>query len=257
MEPTAAGLFRGHVDPGWFIVRGPNGGYVAAMLLRAFEALVGDPTRTPRSLTIHYTSPPAEGTVEIETRVEREGRSLTTMSARILQNGKLLALALAAFSRSRDGYVFDETRFPEVLPPEKCAPSLDRNIPMHERYETRFAVGDLPFTGSERALSGGWIRLSEEPRVVDAALVAAYTDAWPPALFSRLNERGMTGGVPTIDLNIHFRSPLPPTGAAANDYTLAVFRSQLGRDGFLEEDGEIWSRDGVLLAQSRQLGVIF
>jgi len=62
--------------------------------------------------------------------------------------------------------------------------------------------------------------------------------------------------VPTVDLTIHFRTELPLAHARPDDWCLAVFRSRLAAGGFVEEDGEVWSHDGVLLAQSRQLAVI-
>ena len=102
---------------------------------------------------------------------------------------------------------------------------------------------------------GGWIRLAE-PRIVDPLLAAAFADAYPPAIFSRLAERELTGGVPTVDLTIHFRAELPLPGARPDDYVLAVFRSQLARDGFIEEDGQLFAADGRLIAQSRQLALL-
>ena len=59
--------------------------------------------------------------------------------------------------------------------------------------------------------------------------------------------------VPTVDLTVHFRQALVDR---KDDYVLAVFRTRYAHEGFLEEDGEIWSRDGELLAQSRQLAVV-
>jgi hypothetical protein len=41
----------------------------------------------------------------------------------------------------------------------------------------------------------------------------------------------------------------------ASDWVLAGFTTRTARDGLLEEDGELHSRDGRLLAQSRQLAL--
>ena len=82
------------------------------------------------------------------------------------------------------------------------------------------------------------------------------TDALPPAIFARYGPDEPPRGIPTVDLTIHFRVPLPLAGAQPDDFTLAVFTTRMLREGFLEEDGEIWSKDGVLLAHSRQLALL-
>ena len=69
-EPGEA-LFDATVADGWKAGRGPHGGYLAAMLLRALTETVDEPARTPRSLTIHYTRAPDPGPVTIATRIER------------------------------------------------------------------------------------------------------------------------------------------------------------------------------------------
>jgi acyl-CoA thioesterase len=253
---TEAGRFTARIDPGWWIVRGPNGGYVAALVLRAMAGAVGDPARTPRSFTIHFTSPPVEGPAEVRTALERTGRSMTTVSARLEQGGKLRAIALAAFGAVRSGPELRDATMPEVVTPERAVPlpSPLAPIPMRDRYESRSAFGAIGARAAE-AVTGGWIRLREEPHGVDAPLVAAYADAWPPAVFTRIDPTGLAGGVPTVDLTVHFRASWP-AHLDPTDFALVVFRSRVAHEGFLEEDGEVWTRDGLLLAQSRQLAVI-
>jgi acyl-CoA thioesterase len=253
VRALADGVYEARIDRGWYVVRGPNGGYIAAILLRALADTVGDPERAPRSLTVHYLAPPSDGEARIETTIERRGRSLTSVSARLLQQDRLLAIALGAFSLPREAASFSDVLPPVVSPPEQCV-EIPKRIPIHERFEQRWALGAPPFSGGYIALAGGWIRIAEGD--LDAPLVAAFTDAWPPAVFGRLTEGQIGAAVPTIDLTIHFRTPLPPAGVKPGDFALCVFRSRYARDGFLEEDGEIFSASGELLAHSRQLALL-
>lgn len=263
--PAAAGTtrrFEARIDRGWWILRGPNGGYVAAILLRAMQAAVGDDERAPRSLTVHFLSPPEEGDARVETRIERAGRSLSTATARLLQGGRPKALAIGAFSRPREGPTLHHAQRPDVAPPESIAP-LERPEPpepgalsLHERLDSRPAVGPAPWSGGAEALAGGWMRPAEGPRPLDAPLAALLADAWPPAVFSWARPGELVLGVPTVDLTVHFRARLPPPGLVDGEFVLGVFRTREGHEGFIEEDGELWSRDGLLLAQSRQLAII-
>src|SRR3954447_9589222 len=86
------------MDRGWWIVRGPNGGYVAAILVRAMEAELAAPERQLRSLTVHYLRVPPEGAVDIDVSIERAGRSLSTVSARMVDGDRLIAIAIGAFA---------------------------------------------------------------------------------------------------------------------------------------------------------------
>lgn len=241
----------------WWVARGPNGGYLAAVVLRALTATVADGQRTPRSVTVHYLSPAGDGDVEIETRQERVGRSMTSCSARVTQDGRLVALALAAFSTPRAGLEFCDLVMPQVPGPDHYqSRAVPREAPpIAHRWDTRWAIGHPPVPGvprGARAVAGGWIRLPEH-RAVDALVAAAITDAWVPPTFSRIEEPVI---VPTVDLTIHFRAELPHPGLAADDFVLARFRTTVAADGFLEEDGEVWAPDGTLLTQSRQLATV-
>ena len=76
----------------------------------------------------------------------------------------------------------------------------------------------------------------------------ALTDSWFPAVFVMRTD---ASPVPTLELTVHLRAPLP----RERDWVLGRYRTRLARHGFLEEDAEIFSREGGLLAQSRQLAL--
>ena len=244
--------YTARLDHGWWVVRGPNGGYLAALILRAITTDVADPTRRPRSFTVHYLRPPRDGDVEVVVQPERVGRTTTVVTARMVQDGKLTAIAVAALGTDRPGPEFAHLVPPEVPAPTGIAmpPRSPVEIPMRERYEMRIALGRSPWevAPAAEALTGGWIRLAD-PEPLDSHVIAALTDAWFPALFTVTRERVQ---VPTVDLTIHFRDE----PARVHDWCLARFVSRHASHGFVEEDGEIWSRDGRLLAQSRQLALM-
>lgn len=261
---TDDGRYAGRMDPSWWIIAGPNGGYVGAMVLRAIVAEVDDPARRPRSITLHYLRPPVEGPVEIEVHVERAGRSVSTVSARMVQAGATLVVALASLGVDRDALVtFDEgpglPRLPDgttVPPPERVEVAEvdpERDVPMRRHYDLRWVLGALPFQPPSdpaelRARTGGWLRPAV-PEPIDEVVLVAMADAWLPPLFCRV-ERGLA--VPTVDLTIHFRGlPEDPL-----DHCFVEFTSPLASDGYLVEHGRILSRSGRLLAECRQLAVV-
>jgi acyl-CoA thioesterase len=254
VQPAGSGRWLATCDASWSTPRGPNGGYLAAIVLRAMMAEVADPAREPRSLTLHYLRPPADGELAVEVVVERSGRSLSSVSARVSQGGRLCILALAALALERANVLDYAATPPAVPPPEAIEPTplRDGAPSMVRHFEVRPAVGAAPFSGAGEALTGGWLRFAE-PRPLDAAALAMYADAWLPAPFTRL-----TGfvGAPTIDLTVHFRAPAVAAAVAADEPVLAVFRSSTSAGGFFEEDGELFSRAGVLLAHSRQLALL-
>jgi acyl-CoA thioesterase len=250
--------FAAEVSADWRAGRGPHGGYLAAMLLRALTEAVADAERSPRSLTIHYARAPQPGPVSIAVTIERAGRSLSTLSARMEQDGALVALALSAFSVPWNAPHIDELPMPDVAPQDaerKTGTLLFAGAPPFTKHLiVQPRIGAVPFRGSDAPMEvGSWLGLVEE-RPIDALSLALFSDALFSPPFIRLSEPSTT---PTIDLTIHFRTPMPRSAEPdPAELCFARFRSGLIQEGFFEEDGVIWAADGTVLAQSRQLGLV-
>jgi acyl-CoA thioesterase len=258
-EPIGPGRYAVDLSDRWWVRRGPNGGYVAALMLRAMsreaESVTGSGDRQPpRSLTVHFLNTPSVGPAEIEVTVERQGSSTMFLSARLIQEGEVQGKAMSVFSADRDGPSFVHTEMPEVTPPEE-GEEFDTSlapVPVFARYRAIPVIGGAPMSGGENADTAGWLKLADEEEM-SPELAAAMLDVWYPAPFVAITEPSVA---PTLEYTVHFPRELPVKGSSASDWVLARLKAEEAVEGHFSEDGELWTRDGTLLARCRQVALL-
>ncbi len=246
------------VDDGWAQGRGAYGGVVAAGILRAMIEDVGDAVRRPRSLTVHFCAPLGPR-ARLRTAIERAGARVTHLSGRLYDDAGVVAIASASFAAPRpDASTWSTARIPEAIPFADAAVVDNELMPAFTRnFEYRFAIGELPYSGAAHARVGGWVRLRAPGThdvpigvAVDAPYVAAVLDAFPPAALSRVD--GVRSAA-SVDLTVHFYGG----GAATTASPLLVdVVSAVAEDGYAEERAWVWTQDGALLGECRQIVAI-
>jgi acyl-CoA thioesterase len=228
------------------------GGVVAGLLLRALEHHLGDTSRPVRSLTVHFCAPATEGEAELHTRMERSGRLVTHATARMQGPAGTLAVASATFGAARgSGLTYLEARAPEAPPPDTL-PALPEDAPVPDFcrfFDYRYCLGGVPFSGAPVAEVGGWVR-PREPLLLDSALCVGLLDSFPPSVLSRMEGFHMAA---SVDFTVHFFHALPRPGTRAEAWYLRTGRSRQAHEGFAEDLQELWTEQGELLAQCRQL----
>jgi acyl-CoA thioesterase len=253
LTPSGEGVFTGSISQDFWVQAGPNGGYLAAIALRGGSALVDVQERPARSLHARFLSAPKAGPFELRAEVVRAGRSMTTVAMRMSQDGRDFLHASACFSRGFSSIAFQDASMPQALPLADSDP-VPKRIPLNHRYDLLRAIGGDE-RKSDRARTGGYVRFAE-PRAIDALALAALWDAWPPAVFARALDQRFRGAVPTVEVSVYFRRRTPLPATRAGQYVLLCVESTMAEEGIVEESGEIWSLDGQLLAQSRQLALL-
>jgi len=275
LRPLGDSRYAGEVEDGWGAPPGPNGGYLAAIIVRAMQAHIApEGERQLRSLSAHYLRPARPGEVDVEVETVRAGKRFSTVRATVNQNGKEIITALAAFStRGLPAAATWTPALPDIapapprdaerLPPNEyrrdsvawIAPTPEMPSIVH-RVKIAPRLGGTPFSGRELAPgeaveTGGWIE-SPTPRPIDAVYIALLADVWWPPSLEPLTAPAVA---PTIDLTVHIRADLPPDGLP-DQPVLGRFRTAAVVNGTMEEDGELFLADGTLLAQSRQLALL-
>ncbi len=263
------------VDLDWAAPTGPNGGYLAAIVVRAIEA-EADPAseRQLRSLSLQYLRTAAEGPLELDVRTIRAGRRLASVAVTARQQGRDVLTGFATLATRG----LDEVgQWAPPMPEVSGAPVAEAGAVPIDRFDRagdhwlelppglppivgqlRIAprVGAGPYTGrtvapGEPVETGGWMG-SPEPQRIDAAYLSQLTDFWWPPAFEVMTAPAIA---PTIDLTIHVQTDLP-AGGLDPAAVLGLYRTSVAASGLAEEDGTLYLPDGTLLARSRQLALL-
>lgn len=250
------GRYEATLTGRWWIVTGPNGGLLAALLLRAAEHVVCGPRPelAARIITVQFMSGPREGTVQLSAAVERQGRRIAFARVTMTQDATVLCQAKVTFGATLgDEFDLTDQVMPAVPSPED-SPWFD---PARTHGEARRRWDRRHVEVGEAGTVAGWLRLEEPGVAVDGAVLALMCDNLPPSLRTHEPDPALADRLhtTTIEMTVYLRvaAPAVPDGEPC----LVVLRSGTVREGFHQEDGEVWSRDGRLLATSRQLALVF
>ncbi len=247
------------VVPGsWGQGRAGFGGLAAALVYEAMQAEVAE-GRPVRSLAITFVGPLMVDTpVSFEAEVLREGKAVSQVLGRAIQDDQVVTLVQGSFGAPRSSTVRVAAEPAPQLPPvDSCQelPYIKGATPEFTRHlAMRWGIGGLPFSGSRSREMGGWVRLREEEvrETVTASHLLALVDAWPPAVLPHLNSFAPGS---SLTWTIEFVQPLP----VLDTHEWCRYRAVIehAQDGYGHCAAALWTGNGELIALSRQTVTVF
>jgi len=246
------------ISEGWQVIVGPNGGYIGALLLKGIEQIADTVQQSVRSITLHFVSPSVPGQAQLLLRCIKAGRSTSLFHAELTQNVRTIATANVQLGAKRLEAHFNDLVMPQIGPPETfTAMNWQQSdskftVPFRQHYDQRVAIGPFPGEKDGSGRIGGWMRF-KDCRPLDSVGLLAMSDAWYPSVISRHLDDEVH--VPTLDHTVHFMvsdfSHFSPDA-----FVLFEFATEMAADGYLIENGVMYSESGELLAISRQMAAM-
>jgi acyl-CoA thioesterase len=241
------GRFTAGLHERWLSLVGIHGGYTAAIVVNAIAATIDDPERALRSFATQFAAVPHPGPVDVEVTVERAGRSMTTTSARLIQDGQVLQVAHAASSTPRPGLSYDDLVRPRGAQPGDAPRFTSQGGVGHfQNADVRFDPEVVLLGGGEESRVAAWLR-PLDGELIDAAWVVAMCDVLPPAVFSRTTAPVKAA---TIEYVVHLATGRP--SVPLGEHVYLACHAPLSTEGFAVEDATMWAPDGTVLAVARQ-----
>jgi acyl-CoA thioesterase len=241
----------------WSQGRSCFGGLMAALQFEAMRAKV--PADRPiRSLAITFVGPPAPDVpISFEVEVLRQGKAVSQVLGRAIQNGEVMTLIQGSFGAPRESAIAVSAQSAPVFKPvEEVAgfPFIPGVMPQYLRFiDMRWALGGMPFSNTPSPAIGGYARLKDvEKETLTEAHLLALVDTWPPALLPHLS-RPAPGS--SLTWTIEFVQPLPEL--TTHDWTQYQAVIEHAREGYGHTAAALWAPNGELVAISRQTVTVF
>jgi acyl-CoA thioesterase len=234
---------------------GPNGGYLAALALRAAGscAEIGQPA----SIYCQFLSSPAFARIELTVSHLKRSRRSEALAVRMTQRGKPILESLVRTAADAPGYEHQHARAPRVPPPDALK-STDELWTAEQRPPFRFwenverrpidqwLTPTSPANGRQAPVVREWVRFRPtgcfEDRFVEAArsLILLDTYGWPAAFRRHRDGRFIA---PNLDTSAWFHQ-----FDSRSEWLLIDHECQIAEHGLLGVLGRVWDLDGRLIA---------
>ncbi|MDF2177703.1 thioesterase family protein [Aliiglaciecola sp. CAU 1673] len=244
------------VPKSWAQGRTLFGGLSAALLYAALREKVSQ-DRCLRSLTTNFIGPlEPDLPFRIDVEVLREGRNVSQVVAKAVQNDQVAVFCQACFGVDRESKIRIENHDKhQMAPPKKAAfiPQIPKVTPKFlQHMDLAMVEGGLPFTGKKESNVHGWMRFKEAPEQVTDAHLIALIDAWPPTILQMLR---WPAPASTMSWNLEFIHPHSPV--APDEWFAYQAQTRQAADGYCHSEANIWDSKGELVAISRQIIAVF
>jgi acyl-CoA thioesterase len=244
------------VPSSWSQGRTVYGGLSAGMLYAAARPYI-DEARVMRSNSTNFVGPlMAETPFTIDVEIVREGKNVSQVMVRAIQNEKTCVVSQICFGISRESKIrVDNQEKHEMLAPTKgnFIPPIPKVTPKFLRnIDLSIQSGGIPFTGRRTSHYHGWMRFKEIRGEVTDAHIISIIDAWPPTLLQMLK---WPAPASTVSWNLEFIHP--HRDLKATDWFAYQAETRQAAGGYGHTEANIWDSHGVLIAISRQTVAIF
>jgi acyl-CoA thioesterase len=256
LQAIGDGTFTGHTSDEYWNFTGPFGGATAATLLRA---VMEHPRRlgVPLSITVNFCAPVAKGAFTIIVREVRSNRSTQHWFMELAQaEAGIAATATAVFAKRPATWSHTSARMPAAPAPEAIPPLPMRGMMAWlKHYQFRFAKGmperpaATPRAEPGSALSHVWVS-ETEPRPLDFLSLLAFSDTFFGRIF---HVRGAIQTIGTVSMTTYFHADAEDIATVGSGPLFGAADAHVFTKGYFDQTGQLWSRDGRLLATTQQI----